>query len=352
MKNKVLLISLVVILAVVFSACAAQGPEGPAGPLGPEGPVGPAGPQGEAGPAGPQGEAGSMAEFALSELTCTECHNDTTLIFSKQSQFYRHSLHGTGDSYERGASSRCAGCHGSEGPSARISAGDLPHGETVQNVENVSPMNCRTCHQIHTTYTGEDFALVGDGAPVKFEYTDGTFDGGAGNLCAQCHQIRNEKPEVVDGNIDVSSSRFGTHHGAEGQMLMGEGALGAVAGSPSGHYKMVENTCVACHMGEADNHTFEPDEAVCQACHGEDVESFDINGVQTEVQAMLDELLTLFTEQGYIDEANGRWVTGVYSEDVANAMWNYKFVLEDQSLGVHNAEYAKAMLQQALDALR
>jgi formate-dependent nitrite reductase cytochrome c552 subunit len=133
-------------------------------------------------------------------------------------------------------------------------------------------------------------------------------------------------------------------------MLLGEGGLG-VSGSSSAHYRLVEDTCVGCHMGEERNHTYEPDEDRCQECH-EDVEDFDINGVQTEVQAMIDELTALFTEQGFIDPDNGRWVTGTYPEEHANAMWNYKFVIEDQSLGIHNSDFARALLQQGLDALQ
>ena len=57
-------------------------------------------------------------------------------------------------------------------------------------------MGCRTCHDIHKTYTGADFSLTGAEKAVKLEYTAGTFDKGAGNLCANCHQIRNPKPEV------------------------------------------------------------------------------------------------------------------------------------------------------------
>jgi hypothetical protein len=39
-------------------------------------------------------------------------------------------------------------------------------------------------------------------------------------------------------------------------------------------------------------------------------------------------------------------------EAVAQAMWNYKFVTYDQSMGVHNADYAKALLEQALAAMQ
>ena len=352
MKLKYLVFgTLLLLVALALAACAgAQGPAGPAGPQGSAGPQGPAGPAGPAGQTGPAGPAGSTADVVASELTCTECHNDTTLIWSKEAQFRERSVHGTGEAFIRGEGTNCAGCHGTEGAKARINAGLPPHDPSVEGVVNVSPFDCRTCHNIHTTYTRDDFSLTGGAESVKMEYTDGTFDGGLGNLCANCHQIRNEQPAVADGNIDVTSSRFGTHHGAEAQMLLGEGGLG-VEGSPSTHYQLVENTCVACHMGDERNHTYEPEVERCQVCHA-DIEDFDVNGVQTEVQAMFDELTALFTQQGYIDTENGLWVTGLYPEEVANAMWNYKFVEEDQSMGVHNSEFTKALLQQALDALK
>jgi len=336
MRKRIILV-FAILLAIILASCA--------GPEGPQGPAGDAGPAGPPGPAGPQGEPAT-----LTDLSCTECHNSSTLLFSKQAQFYRHSVHGTGEAFARGSSDSCAGCHGSEGPEARISAGLPPHDESVKGVTNVSPYNCRTCHNIHDTYSLEDFGLTGGAQPVQMEYTAGTFDGGEGNLCSNCHQVRNELPVAADGNIEVTSSRFGPHHGVEAQMLLGEGGLG-VSGSPSAHYQMIENTCVACHMGDERNHTFEPDVSRCQACHA-DAENFDMNGVQTEVQVMVDELTVLFEEQGFIDPDNGRWVTGTYPEAAAQAMWNYKFVVEDQSMGVHNSAYTKLLLQQALDALQ
>ena len=102
--------------------------------------------------------------------------------------------------------------------------------------------------------------------------------------------------------------------------------------------------------GEGSNHTFASDIAACTGCHA-DATTFDINGVQTEIQAMLDEVHTLLVESGIMNE-EGRSIPGVYPEAVASAMWNYKIVEYDGSIGVHNAAFAKALLQQALDALR
>ena len=337
-KKFLVLLGTLILFAIILAACGSQ-----------PGPAGPAGPQGEPGPA-----------LTTTDITCTECHNDTTLIVSKQAQFRERSVHGTGEAFLRGEGTDCAGCHGSEGTKARINAGLPPHDPSVEGVTNVSPFNCRTCHNIHTTYTKDDFSLTGGEKPVVLEKSGGTFDGGKGNLCANCHQIRNDLPVASGGNIDLgTNTRFGTHYGVEAAMLLGEGGLG-VSGSPSPHYQLVENPCVACHMGDERNHTYLPAVARCQTCHA-DAENFDINGVQTEVQAMLDEVHELLVASGimaadYTDDAGnlqqGRSIPGVYPEAVANAMWNYKFVVEDQSRGVHNSAFAKALLQQALDALK
>jgi hypothetical protein len=113
-------------------------------------------------------------------------------------------------------------------------------------------------------------------------------------------------------------------------------------------------------MGDERNHTYLPEVERCQACHA-DAENFDINGVQTEIGAMLEEVKALLIGSGimaadYTDDAGelqqGRSIPGVYPEAVAAAMWNYKLVVYDQSMGVHNSAYTKALLQQALDALR
>jgi hypothetical protein len=288
------------------------------------------------------------------------------LILSKEGQFRETSVHGSGESFIRGEEGNCAGCHGTEGAKARINAGLPPHDESVAGIVNVSPFDCRTCHNIHMTYTFEDWALTGGAAPVKLEYSAGTFDGGDGNLCANCHQIRNPAPTATDGNVAITSSRFGTHYGVESQMLLGEGGLG-VTGAPSTHYTAVDNTCVTCHMGEEANHTYLPAVERCQACHA-DAEDFDVNGVQTEIAAMLEELHTIFVDErllnpetdlwGVYDTATGTFLNPsadnplVVPEAVANAMWNYKFVTYDASMGAHNSAYARALLQAGLDAMR
>jgi hypothetical protein len=226
----------------------------------------------------------------------------------------------------------------------------LNPGEVEAGDPNPTRQDCRACHQIHTTYTGADFALETTEPVELFAFDGVTFDGGKGNLCGQCHQPRRLIAEAVDGFIEVTSTHWGPHHGTETAMLMGLAGAGDVEGSPSAHYQMIEDTCVACHMGEGADHSFEPDVAACQACHA-DAEDFDINGVQTEVQAGLDELEAGLIALGWLDEEGHPTVTQV-PEAQAAALWNWIYIAhEDESLGVHNPAYTKALIEAGLEAL-
>ncbi len=337
-SRKTLFIGLLILLALVLAGCA--GEQGEQGEPGPAGPAGPQGPQGEQ---GPPGDPGTMAE-----LTCSECHNDSTLITGKQTA-WSESLHGTGEAYVRGSRNSCAGCHSGGAFSAMVAAGLNP-----ASVEEGDPaptrQDCRACHQVHTSYTAADWALETTDAVDFYAFEGVTYDGGEGNLCANCHQPRRGIAEAVDGQIEVTSTHWGPHHGGQGAMILGVAGAGDVEGSPSTHYNMVEDTCVTCHLGESDNHTFEPKVSACTACHA-DAESLDINGVQTEVQEMLDELEEVLIAKGLLDE-EGHPTVASLPENEAIALWNWIFIAhEDGSLGVHNPAYTKALLEASLAAL-
>jgi cytochrome c551/c552 len=295
--------------------------------------------------------AGTSSVLAqVQVIDCTSCHNDTTLITGKKTA-WSESVHGTGEAYVRGTSASCAGCHSGGGFSAMIAAGLTP--DTVEAGDpNPTRQDCRACHQIHVSYTSADWALETT-APVKlFAFEDVTFDGGKGNLCANCHQPRRDFPEAVDGMITGISSHWGPHHGPQSAMLLGIGGAGVENGRAA-HYMLVRDTCVTCHLGEGANHTFEPSVTACQACHS-DAEDFDIDGVQTEVQAMIDELGDALVAAGVLDEnsEDGHPTVTEAPENVAIALYNWIYVAhEDKSKGVHNPGYTKALLQAGLDAM-
>jgi hypothetical protein len=126
------------------------------------------------------------------------------------------------------------------------------------------------------------------------------------------------------------------------------GAGDAAAGSASAHYSMVENTCVSCHLSSNSSHTFQPGIGSCQDCHP-DIEDFDFSGLQTDVDAMLADLLVLLEFQGSYHD--GHPVVGFYPAAVAQATWNYILLsVEDASSGVHNPAYTKSLLDWSIQA--
>jgi hypothetical protein len=286
-----------------------------------------------------------------SDLSCTQCHNDTTLISGKVTS-WEASVHGSGTAFAyAGGRSTCAGCHSGDGFSARIAAGNTNPDEFTDVSANPTRMDCRACHQIHTSYTSNDWALKTEAPVPMYAFTNLTYDGGKGNLCANCHQARRAIPAAVDGKITVDSTHWGGHHGPEALLLLGAGAGGGVTGSPSAHYSMVKDTCAACHLGgDSANHSFQPQVATCVACHA-DAKSLDVNGVQTEVKTKLEEVKAALQAKGLLDK-DGTIVVGDYPEAQAAALWNYLLVEEDKSNGVHNAKFANDMLDAALVALK
>jgi nitrate/TMAO reductase-like tetraheme cytochrome c subunit len=271
--------------------------------------------EGDQGPAGPAGVSGTTG--------CVQCHNDTNVISGKVIQ-WEESGHGSGESYVRGTRSSCAGCHSGNAFRQMIEAGSNP-GAVAEGDPNPTRQDCRACHMIHAgeEYDSSDWALQSV-APVAF-YADagGTYDGGSANLCVNCHQPRRVIPEAVDGVISGISTHWGPHHGPQSSMLMGRVGAGSTVGAESGHYTMIEDTCVACHMGDEGSHTFEPDIDRCQTCHpGE--ESFDINMRQTNTAALIDQLGQLLLDAELIDQNNedGHPIVTEAPENQAIALWN------------------------------
>jgi hypothetical protein len=212
--------------------------------------------------------------------------------------------------------------------------------------------DCRTCHQVHVTYTGEDWALETT-APVTLVTSGLTFDSGSANLCANCHQARRYIEGFVDSadptKYTSTSSRFNPHLSVQADIVLGSGGHG-VEGKPGAHYSMIENSCVSCHMGDGMSHLFEAQVANCQSCHA-DAEDFDINGYETEFEAKIEELKVALQAAGLLD-ADGVVIPGTWDEAQATALWNYGVIEEDASRGIHNPSYVKALIDASLEALK
>jgi hypothetical protein len=289
-------------------------------------------------------------ESVVGPLTCAQCHDESNLITGKKTE-WEESLHGTGTAYLRGTSASCAGCHSGNAFAERVAAGLEPN-EVQQGDPDPTRQDCRACHLIHDSYTMADFALRTTKPVTLYAVANATFDGGEGNLCVNCHQPRRDAPVAVNGVITGISEHWGPHHGPQSAMLLGKAGAG-VTGPVSGHYGAVSNTCVQCHMGNGRNHHFEPAVATCVPCHP-GATNFDINGVQTEIQALTDQLGARLLAAGLINEnsPDGHPIVTSAPEGQGIALYNWIYVAhEDKSKGVHNHAYAKALLEAGLAAL-
>lgn len=298
---------------------------------------------GPQGPPGPQGEPGEDATVA-----CVDCHNETDLISAKRLQ-YSYSGHNAGLTLDyAGARDNCTACHSGSGFVAWQEQGGATN--DVEAPANNTKIDCRSCHEIHTTYSEDDFALR-NAEPVSL-ITDSSqvYDAGTSNLCVNCHQARTAPPVPGGGTTSFSSSHFGPHHGPQANFLLSIGGYG-VTDDPNPHATEVEGGCVTCHMADdsaiqAGGHTFKPSLEGCQDCHT-DLDTFNRHDVQTETQAMLDQLEALLEQQGVMHD--GHPVTGqTFTEDQIGAYWNWILVTEDGSLGVHNSYYASELLKKSI----
>ncbi|NNF36982.1 MAG: hypothetical protein HKN68_22960 [Saprospiraceae bacterium] len=337
--------------------------------MGCEGEVGPQGIQGETGPPGPTGSSGNDGEDGQNGAeNCLECHGNNQLITAKIFQ-WENSIHNLGGTYERNIS-RCAGCHTSQGFLDRIATGGMEASETVAEP---LPINCYTCHSIHQTYTQEDWALT-QSDPVTIWLTDQTADLGNANQCINCHQPRIPGDGIpatdATGDYTITSTRYGPHHGAQGTMFLGQGIAGAYeigeGYSNSLHTTLLaDNACVTCHMAPlmdgraAGGHTFriateEGDLNFngCAECHTEEEAETIVTNTQAEISTKLETLAGLLRGIGILNPDADRSVPGTYTTVQVGCYYNYIFIVEDQSLGVHNAKYTRTLLDNSIAALQ
>jgi hypothetical protein len=344
LKKVLLLVAALVVAAFVLTACA--GAAGPVGPAGPEGPAGPAGP--------------AAAAPAATDLTCTECHNADGLVATKMAG-WEISKHGSGAAMaEEYGNKSCSFCHSGNSFRTAIAAGTNFSNQEAGALEPAR-QDCYTCHNIHTTYTKDDFSLRTEAA-VALVASGQTFDGGAGNLCANCHQARRYMAnfaDKVDPTKFAPTARFNTHYSAQVDVMMGtvdvNAALG-VEGKPAAHMG-VTDTCVGCHMGDGKNHTFKAEVGSCVACHA-DATSADVNGFQTALAEKIKTLEEALLAKGLIEQGTEGMAAVAFKEataldaKTAGAVFTYFLYEEDGSLGVHNPAYFTALVDAALAAVQ
>jgi hypothetical protein len=380
LKNLLRFLLAGVVLVGMFAAC--------------EGPAGPKGDKGDAGDPGPKGDPGDSYvnwEGYATGIKCANCHDgDTDSLFHVQGRVAQYSMskHGSGSAYTENAG-RCAYCHTTEA-FIQINLGKMPTDQP-----NGSRPGCFACHSPHSRAdfslrTTEPVTLI---AGVVGE-PDQTFDYGKGNLCANCHRPRdpqygssniNPKPDptktAITDTIVINTSRWYQHYGVQAPMLAGYNGFEfqgyTYSNSPhTGSSVIKEEGCVICHMAEdvettLGGHTMNLADGeggeltvgcLTSGCHSEPFE-LNYDGVQTEIQGLLDSLATLLLDREWIYETSSGYSTNAGSGTPRNgklyiapaylsgAMYNFFFVEHDLSLGVHNTKYARQLLQSSIEVL-
>jgi hypothetical protein len=324
---------------------------------------------------------------------CVDCHGSETKygLRGARSQYLTSGHRNLGNaSYAN--SDDCQGCHTNEGFIERVKTGKV---DTKKFVRYPSEIGCFTCHAPHDT---GNFSLRMTRAVALAN--GAKFDRGKGNLCASCHQARRTpKDEVRARNIPTDS--WGAHHGPQADMLSGTNAYEYPGKkySSSVHGLLPQADCVTCHMTlpngryslapSIGGHSFRLEGEVHEqpavnaagclssGCHTEMKQAkglpffdrtapadYDANGkvetIQQEIQGLYERLINtkgtglLQTMKEPIYDPKGNFIENnkvQYPIEVVGALYNYKFVKEDGSKGIHNTTYAVQLLMDSIKAL-
>ncbi len=304
---------------------------------------------------------------------CIQCHGAATHHIKGME--WDNSAHAVTTTDPAGNAS-CVGCHTNNGFIDRINGvgpADLSY----------DAISCQTCHEPHgETIPSTNAHLIRTLAAVTL--ADGTqvTTAGAGTLCMNCHQAR-QKAVTYAANT-VGSAHFGPHEGPQADMLMGTNGYTYGQNIPSSaHGDVVADTCVTCHtqtpsatdpaLGQVGGHTFKmsfagtdkiPAEQMvgaCQTCHGPEITTFNfplmdydndgvIDGAQTEVQHLLDKLAVMLPPLGQAKST--LTIDSTWTQPQLEAAYNYQFVQNDGSHGVHNMAYTVGLLKASIADLQ
>ncbi|MFZ2865317.1 MAG: T9SS type A sorting domain-containing protein [Ignavibacteriaceae bacterium] len=310
-------------------------------------------------------------DMTLSADVCSYCHkggeeNDIPLQ-------YDLSFHGIGEALSHVSNNAtCNPCHYGKAFVNKLKGVTGPVAET-------DPITCATCHDPHDATNTYQLRIVTatmkNGLVVE--------NAGYGGLCLNCHQSRVNATSYVQNYRASLTSRFGPHHGPQGDLLIGTNAYtwGETL-DQSPHFADIDNTCIGCHMAENDNvlnpdlsvggHTFnmvnalgQDNVSACVDCHGNIGTDFnqkklyingnadlDKNGVaeglQIEVEGLMEQLAMLLPPYG---SPNINVIDSTWTLDEAGALFNYKMIDEDRSFGMHNPRYIVGLLYLSIGKL-
>jgi len=334
----------------------------------------------------------SKISVSYAAADCAQCHD--SLPQHVRATEWANSRHAIATRTPSGANRyNCVRCHTAAGFESYIE--HVGNTNTYATNTVYEAITCSACHDPHDATYAHQLR-----AGLNYDFADGSSftNVGAGALCMQCHHSRNGSAEqniknfVAGKPTWLGGSSFGVHDSSQGDMVVGVNAITYGKFIPSGsHSKAIGDVCVGCHMQPVDpadpgylksgGHTFSmtyttvangvtntvDQVAVCTKCHGE-IEEFNmvrkdyngdgvIEGIQTEVQSLLNRLTTMLPSSAY--RADGNYVgDGLVKTSVSaktnwpvkflDAAYNWQFVNADGSKGIHNAPFAVGLLKASI----
>ena len=304
---------------------------------------------------------------------CLQCHDAPThhMIGS----YWAASNHGTLPNSSHATSTSCFPCHSG---TAFQKYQDNKATPGWGSADALQPISCISCHDPHGNGNANQLRTM-DVDSLHNGYVPPAMVGGKGRICMTCHQALYSVADRVTTTAPYYgfADRFGPHHGPQTDMFFGSNGYQYGKGYLTGlmtHGGLTDG-CATCHMDELSHRWTMTDTTgglhdltkACQDCHGAGVTSFGdvqafedydgdgvVEGGQAEVQGLLDKLKAVLP----IDTTSGEPVTRMYDSllvknrpDLVQGLWNYWFVMEDKSLGVHNTKYAVALLRSSLGSI-
>ena len=330
--------------------------------------------------------------------SCAQCHDNKDMGEASAIKVaeWSNSKHAVATRSPSGAGrGACIRCHTAPGFAGFIANSGKTNPEPVTTAYEA--ITCAACHDPHDATNPHQLR-----AANSYTLPEGTTVShvGSGALCMTCHHSRNGEANQNIENYKLGKptwaggSSFGPHESTAGDMVEGVNAFTYGKDIPSGsHNAVIPNVCVGCHMQPVDKShpaftkagghtysmTYEVEQAgvkkkvdlvdVCVKCHGQ-IEGFNfarkdydgdgvIEGVQTEVKHLLDNLSRLLPDTTY--RADGNYVADGLVKTIGRtsiktnwpskflqAAWNAAFVNVDRSMGVHNAPYAVGVLKASI----
>jgi hypothetical protein len=337
----------------------------------------------------PANSGGGTINVNYDAESCGECHDGTHHPYLSEWKQSPHSFDPLTSSHGAGINGGCQGCHEGVGAAERLADeaglstfyGGAPYGSPPRDTTEIGlePIACATCHDPHDEKNPGQVRTTANVPLVTANGESPVIDiGGTGKLCMHCHHARRGPESQIQDGYD----HFGPHANPQADMLAGKSAYHAVAAvdfewaDPS-HLK-VQNSCKTCHLNMIEygvvadsavtGHEFLPKVEACASCHGvissfrdiKALDDFDGNGVIEGVQDEVEGLMTIL-EDALVDSfaARGIIITGEELPDslgsltatsllMREAGYNYVFVLDDKSLGIHNPDYCVQLLQQSI----